>query len=43
MIDPNSLYQQFESFTFEGYSKTVRKILSAYEIVDMTIYSTPHF
>ncbi len=37
MIDPNSLYQQFESFTFEGYSKTVRKILSAYEIVDMTI------
>ena len=37
MIDTNSLYQQFEHFTFEGYGKTVRTILSAYEIVDMTI------
>lgn len=37
MIDQNELYRRFQSFSFAGYAKTIRSILSAYEIVDITI------
>ena len=37
MIDQDELYRRFQSFSFAGYAKTIRKILSAYEIVDITI------
>lgn len=37
MIDQNVLYQKLYSFSFEGYGKTVRHILSACEIVEITI------
>lgn len=37
MINQSELYHRFESFSFCGYAKTVSRILSAYEIVDITI------
>ena len=37
MIEQSDLYKRFQSFGFTGYAKTVRNILSAYEIVDITI------
>lgn len=37
MIDQNVLYNRFKSFSFLGYSKTVSYLLSAYDIVEMTI------
>ena len=37
MIDQSELYKRFQSFSFAGYAKTIRSILSAYEIVDITI------
>ena len=37
MIEQSELYKRFQSFSFAGYAKTIRNILSAYEIVDITI------
>lgn len=37
MIDQSELYKRLQYFNFVGYAKTVRQLLSAYEIVDITI------
>ena len=37
MIEQSELYSRFKFYRFSGYAKTVRDILSTYEIVDVTI------
>ena len=37
MIDQSELYNRFQVFSFDSYAKVVRRILSAFEIVDVTI------
>lgn len=37
MIEQSELYSRFQFYRFCGYAKTVRDILSSYEIVDVTI------
>lgn len=37
MIEQSELYSRFQFYRFSGYAKTVRDILSTYEIVDVTI------